>query len=208
MAGESVRPVPPTRVGPAVAPPTTRSPVACAGISGADQAGGSAATGAWSGMSATTSTIEVWSPIPNWRSPGPMRPPAGPFAGSCPSAVPVRPEKPDESVSTAAPNTELAASSVPAATAVRRTREGVALLARLRLVLPARLHRPVQRVRGAALPPEQGADRDGEPVLVHIGHDGAESVAVQQLGHGDHRLRVRAPTTCPIFGHSDSPPLE
>ncbi len=149
-------------------------------------------------LSAARSMIDVRSPVRNGLSAGRARPPAasGPLAGSCPSAVPVKPEKPEASVSTAAPNTELAASSVPAATAVRRTRDGWSSSPRRRdALLPARLHRPVQRVRGAALPPEQGADRDREPILVHIGHDGAESVAVQQFGHGDHRLRVRAPTT-------------
>ena len=65
---------------------------------------------------------------PNERSPAREQPApvesVRPAAGSWPSAVPAKPEKPEESVSTAAPNTELAASRAPAATAVRRTRLG------------------------------------------------------------------------------------
>ena len=100
-------------------------------------------------------------------------------------------------MSTAAPNTELAASSVPAATAVRRTRDG----------WPSSLGggrgrccprgctgrssacgaRPSRRSR---VPTETASRSSSTSDTI-----GAESVAVQQFGHRDHRLLVRAPTT-------------
>ena len=116
-------------------------------------------------------------------------------------------------MSTAAPNTELAASSAPAATAVRRTRPGPPSSSGISGCRgPRGRTGRSSGVRGPALPPEQRAHRDGQPIFVHSGFDrphpfGADGVdgdrvnrhsgdargdveAVEHLGHRGHRALI------------------